>query len=203
MEDLVLVGFGGHAKSVADCIEREGKYHIVGYTDIVDHKSQYNYLGDDEVLKTVFESGVKFAAIGIGYIGKGSIRNRLYALLKNIGFVLPVISDSSSIISNTADIGEGTFIGKGAIVNAEASVGKMAIINTKALIEHECVVGDFTHVAVGAVLCGQVKIGSNSFVGANATIIHCQGIPANSIVPAGVTVRKNTDIKTYLSGEVN
>ncbi|WP_156032724.1 hypothetical protein [Selenomonas sp. FC4001] len=34
MEDIVLVGFGGHAKSVADCIEREGKYHIAGYTDV-------------------------------------------------------------------------------------------------------------------------------------------------------------------------
>ena len=27
MEDIILVGFGGHAKSVADTIEQSGQFH--------------------------------------------------------------------------------------------------------------------------------------------------------------------------------
>jgi sugar O-acyltransferase (sialic acid O-acetyltransferase NeuD family) len=189
MESLVIVGFGGHAKSVADCIEREGKYNIIGYTDVEEHHSKYDYLGNDDVLQMVFNSGVKNAAVGVGYLGKGSIRNKLYDLLKKIGYNLPVIKDPSSIISESAIIGEGTFIGKAAIVNAEATIGKMAIVNTKALIEHECIVGDFTHIAVGAILCGQVKVGNSVLVGANATVIQCRSIESKSIVPAGAVLR--------------
>ena len=189
MEDIVMVGFGGHAKSVADCLEREEKYHIVGYTDMQAATSQYAYLGTDDKLQAIFDRGVKNAVIGIGYMGRGAIRQQLYSKLKEIGFELPVIVDPSAIVSATALIGEGTFVGKGAIVNAEAKIGKMTIINTKALVEHECVVGDFAHVAVGAVLCGQVEIGEGAFIGANATVIQCRKVEPNTVIPAGATIR--------------
>lgn len=189
MEDIVLVGFGGHALSVADSIERLGKYRIAGYTDLFEHESKYQYLGIDDNLKSIFERGIKKAAIGIGYIGKGDIRHRIYEKIKEIGFELPVIADPSAIISESAVVGEGTFIGKNVIVNAESHVGKMVIINTNAVIEHECEVGDFTHVAVSAVLCGQVRIGEAAFIGANSTIIQCREVESHIIVPAGVIVR--------------
>lgn len=189
MEKIILVGFGGHAKSVADCIERQGKYEIIGYTDIQQHGSKYNYLGSDDVLRDYFEKGIRNVAIGIGYLGKGEIRQKLYEKIKKIGFSFPIIIDPSAVVSCSSSIGEGSFIGKGAIVNAEAEIGKMAIINTKALIEHECVVKDFAHVAVSAVLCGQVEIGEAAFIGANATVIQCQKVAAGKIIPAGATIR--------------
>ncbi|KHM51423.1 hypothetical protein NZ47_10720 [Anaerovibrio lipolyticus] len=189
MEDIVLVGFGGHAKSVADCIEREGKYNIVGYTDMQKADSRYSYLGTDDKLQAIFDSGIKNAIIGIGYMGKGAVRQHLYIKLKEIGFTLPVVTDPSAIVSSTAVIGEGTFIGKAAVINAEANIGKVAIINTKALVEHECAIGDYAHVAVGAVLCGQVQVGEAAFVGANATVIQCREIKVGTVVPAGATVR--------------
>ncbi|ORU01010.1 4-amino-6-deoxy-N-Acetyl-D-hexosaminyl-(Lipid carrier) acetyltrasferase [Anaerovibrio sp. JC8] len=189
MEDLVLVGFGGHGKSVADTIEREGKYHIVGYTDVSKVISKYEYLGTDDNLRQIFDSGIRNAAIGIGYLGKGIIRQKIYSRLKEIGFKLPVMIDPSAVVSSSATIGEGTFIGKGTIINAEAKIGKMTIINTKALVEHECMVGDFTHVAVGAVLCGQVDVGEYAFIGANATVIQCRKVEPYKIIPAGVTIR--------------
>lgn len=194
MEDIILVGYGGHAKSVADCIERQNEYRIIGYTDSEPRNSKYRYLGTDAVLEDYFNQGVNNAAIGIGYMGKGVLRVRLYESIKRIGYFLPVIVDPSAIISESAAIGEGTFIGKGAIVNAEATVGKMVIINTMALVEHECVVGDFTHIAVGAVLCGQVKVESAVLVGANSTVLQCINIPSNIIIPAGETIRKNIHI---------
>lgn len=186
-----MVGYGGHAKSVADCIERAGKYKIAGYTDITPHNSKYTYLGTDDVLEKYFEKGIKRAAVGIGYLGKGDIRERLYIKLKQLGYILPIISDPSAIICETAQLGEGTFVGKGAIVNAEAKIGEMVIVNTMALIEHECVIGSYTHIAVSAVLCGQVEVGSAVFVGANATITQSLYIPSRAVIPAGETLRRN------------
>ena len=187
MKDIVLVGFGGHAKSVADTIERTGQFNIVGYTDVKEGTecSRYKYLGIDDALEDIYESGVKYAAVGVGYIDKGDIRDKLYKMLKDIGFELPAVVDPSAIVSETAVIGEGTFIGKGAILNAEAKVGKMCIVNSKALVEHECTVGDYSHVAVGANLCGQVNLGDHVFVGAGSVVVQCVNVDAGTFIKAG------------------
>lgn len=189
MEEIILVGFGGHARSVADCIEREGKYKIIGYTDFEQYDSKYKYLGTDDILQEYFERGIKNVALCVGYLGKGEVRQKIYTKLKDIGFSFPIIVDPSAIISDSAKIDEGTFVGKNVVINAEAKIGKMTIINTMVVIEHECVVGEFVHVAVGAVLCGQVEVGRAAFVGANSTIIQCRKIQENQIVPAGTVIR--------------
>ena len=189
MEDIILVGYGGHAKSIADCIERQGQYRIAGYTDVEKQTSVYNYLGTDDELKAIYDSGVKNAVVAIGYMGNGNLRERLYEKIKMIGFSLPIIVDPSAIISDSVTLGEGTFVGKGVIINSEAYVGKMTIINTKALIEHECKVEDFAHVAVAAVLCGNVTVKKSAFVGANATVIQGRIVEERQLVPAGTTVR--------------
>ena len=189
MENIILVGYGGHAKSVADCIERMGQYKIVGYTDQEDNHAVFPYLGKDDVLAEYLEKGCNKVAICIGYLGKGRIREVLYEKLKAMGFEFPVIIDPTAIISKSANIGEGTFVGKGAIINAEATIGKMCIINTRALVEHESEVRDFTHVAVDAVLCGQVKVGKAALIGANATVIQCRTVGERQIVPAGAVIR--------------
>jgi len=189
MKDIVIVGFGGHAKSLADCIERSGRYKIVGYTDSSDNNVDYPYLGTDDSLKDIFDNGTHCAAIGVGYLGKGCVRENIYRSLKEIGFELPVVRDPSAIISESAAVGEGTFIGKNVVVNAQAVVGNSCILNTGSIIEHECIVKDFAHIAVGAVVCGQASVGRAAFVGANATIIQCMNIGDNEIVPAGAVIR--------------
>lgn len=189
MDDIILIGYGGHGKSVADCIERTGLYRIIGYTDFQEHQSQYTYLGTDDVLEQYLEEGIDKVFICIGYLGKSNLRERIYWILKEKGFTFPVIIDPSAIVSQSAVIEEGSFVGKGAVINAEARIGRMSIINTGAIIEHECIVGEFSHIAVSAVLCGQVKTGKAAFVGANATIIQCMEIGARTIIPAGMTIR--------------
>lgn len=189
MENIIIVGYGGHGKSVADTIERTGKYRIVGYTDVCEHKeAEYTYLGTDDVLETEFKLGTVYAIIGIGYMGNSQIRNKIYTNLKKIGYFLPVIIDPSAVVSQTAQVLEGTFVGKNVVINAYACIGKNCIINTGAIVEHECVVGDESHIAVGAVMCGQSKVKEYCLVGANATIIQCMNIGENTIIGAGSIV---------------
>ena len=190
MEKIVLIGFGGHAKSVADSILQMNKYEIAGYTDAKKcDDAPYEYLGDDSALSEIFKSGVTNAFVCVGYLGKGNVREKIYENLKQIGFTLPVIIDPSAILARDVSFGEGTFVGKGAIVNSGAQIGSMCIINSGAIIEHECKLEDYVHVAVGAVLCGQVTVGRAAFVGANATVIQCMNIESKKLVPAGFTVR--------------
>lgn len=201
MENIVIVGYGGHGKSVADTIERTGKYRIVGYTDVKkNQETDYMYLGTDDVLEAQFHAGVSCAIIGLGYMGNGQVRNKLYDKLKKIGYSLPAVIDPSAVISENAQVAEGTFVGKNAIINAYACVGRNCIINTGAIVEHECLVGDESHIAVGASMCGQSKVGKFCFIGANATIIQCISIGENTIIGAGSTVIKDMPSKVVAVG---
>ncbi len=195
MESIILLGTGGHAHSVVDAIEAESRFHIYGFLDIEEKIGEeyrgYKVLGTDMLLEDNFEHGVKNAFVTIGYLGKDSIRSRLFLYLKQIGFTLPNIVDKTAIIAKNVILGEGVFIGKGAVVNSGAEIGDMCIINTGAIIEHDCRIGDFSHISVGSVLCGGVQVGRESFIGANATVIQGRTIGNKCIIGAGVTIRKN------------
>jgi len=188
MEDIILIGYGGHAKSVADCIEGSNKYRIIGYTDIKETDCQYKYLGTDDELEKLYASGITKAVVTIGDIGDARLRVKKIQLLLSIGYELPVIIDHSAIVAESATIGMGTFIGKGSIINTGSRIGKGCIINTGAILEHECRIGDYSHISVGAVVCGEVSVGDQSFVGANSTVCQCLSIGNNVRVGAGAVV---------------
>lgn len=202
MDSIVLVGFGGHAKSVIDCIERENKYRVIGFTEIkkMEPYHGYAYLGSDEKLEMIHKHGVKFAFVCLGYMGNSDVRDRLYERLKSIGFTLPVICDPTAIISGDAVVEEGVFIGKRAIVNVGSFIGKMGIINTGAIIEHENHIGEYTHIAVNATLCGGVRVGSRCLVGANATIIQGVKIGSGCTIGAGSVVLRDVADKERIYG---
>lgn len=193
MTDIVILGAGGHAFSIADSIIRAKEYKIIGYTDFKEDLSHrimnyMNYLGTDDVLPSLFQQGIKHAAIGIGFLGNTTIRDKLYKKLKEMGFCLPIITDPSACVSSISEIGEGTFIGKNAIVNVCSKIEKMCIINSNATVDHDCSIGAFTHISVGANLCGNVKVGDHSLIGAGATIIQGLTIGSNAIIGAGSVV---------------
>lgn len=193
MEKIIILGAGGHAASVIDSLEQEGKYDITGYV-VNDEKagnSDYPIIGTDSDLERLYQSGIRNIAIGIGYLGKSELREKLYKHIKSIGFCLPVISDPSAMISKRAEIAEGTFIGKGAIINRGAVIKEACIINSGAIVEHDCTVDEFSHISVGSVLCGGVSIGKATFVGANATVIQEKKIGNNCVLGAGTTIHKD------------
>lgn len=195
MEKILILGMGGHAKSIVDAIEREQKYEIAGYVvneynGVVSDK-KYPVLGNDNDLQNLYLQGIHSVAVGIGYLGKSDLRKNIYNKLKEIGYNLPVVCDPSAILASGVSVGEGTFIGKGAILNTDSQVGKMCIINTGTIVEHDCKVGDFSHVAVGTVLCGEVSVGKQAFIGANATVIQGRKVADGCIVGAGEVIRKN------------
>ena len=195
MEPIILVGGGGHAGSVADSIMKTKQYDIAGFVDYESRRENgpfgLPFLGTDDDLEAIFASGIRKAVVTVGYLGKGDVRERLYARLKRVGYSLPVIRDPSSILAEGACAGEGTYIGKRAVLNTNAEVGRMCIVNTGAIVEHDNRAGDFTHVAVGAVLCGAVRTGKGVLVGANAVVLQGLFIGDYAVIGAGVTARRD------------
>lgn len=195
MENILLLGIGGHAHSVVDSIEQSGKYSIVGFLDKAEKRGEcfrdYQVLDTDDALSKFYNSGIRNAFITLGYMGKDVIRSRLYYQLKRIGYTVPNIIDNSAIIASDISLEDGIFVGKRAVINANVYVEKMCIINTGAIIEHDCKVGAFSHISVGSILCGNVCVGKEVFVGANAVVIQGKNVEDKCIIGAGTTVVKN------------
>ena len=192
MKKIVLVGAGGHALNVLDSLRPNPDFEIIGMTDpryaAGEMMSGCKILGDDCVLRSVFEGGVKYAFVSAGSIGCTSLREKLYHQLKSTGFIIPSVIDHSSNIGSGVMIGEGTYVGKNAVISAGSTVEIMVIINTGAVAEHGCYIGSFVHIGPGAVVCGDVKIGAGTHVGANAAVIQGVTIGEGSIIGAGSTV---------------
>ncbi len=203
MENVVIIGFGGHAKSVADSICKGKNFHIFGYTDVKDRHNEYDYLGTDDILPELFNRGVHKAVLGVGFMGENDLRDSLVNYASQIGFVFPAIIDPSAISANDVVIGAGTYIGKRAVINSGARIGAYCIVNTGSVVEHESVIGDFSHVSVGTILCGSVSVRHHSFIGAGTTVIQGVKIGYDCIIGAGSTVLSDVGDGEKVWGIVN
>ena len=85
MNDLILIGSGGHCRSVIDVIEQEDKFKIAGLVDKlnskVDNISGYPVIGYDRDLKNLV-SKYKYAFIAVGQIGSPELRIDLFKSAK-------------------------------------------------------------------------------------------------------------------------
>ena len=205
MENIILLGLGGHAHSVVDSIEQAGKYNIIGFLETREMQGKrfrdYQVLGVDDNIQEYFDKRIRTAFITIGFLGYGNIRNQLYKQLKDIGYAVPNIIDRTAVVSKKIELEDGIFIGKNAIINANVKIGEMCIINTGAIVEHDCEIGRFSHIAVGSVLCGGVLVGEQTLIGANATVIQEKRIGNCCIIGAGSTIRKNVEKNSMVVAE--
>lgn len=186
-KDIILIGGGGHCKSVIDVIEEEDIFNIKGIIDVKEKVGEkilgYEIIGNDKDLAELVKR-FNFFHISLGFIKDPTKRIELYELVKNMGAVFPVIKSPLAHISRHSIIEEGTIVMHGAIVNAEAKIGCNCIINSKSLIEHDAEVGNHCHISTGAIINGGVKVGSNSFVGSGCITVQGSIVPINTFVRA-------------------
>ena len=189
---LVIVGAGGHCKSVLDAVLSADEYENIVIVDpsiqIGTIISGCKVVGSDDQLIQLREAGFQYAFISIGSIKDTNIRRKAAENVKKLGFLTPIIIDPSAIVASTATIGEGSYVGKRAVINAYARLGKFCIANTGCVVEHESIVDDFCHISVGSILCGNVKIKQDCFIGSGSVVIQGVNVQKNSVIGAGSVV---------------
>ena len=189
-EKIILIGGGGHCKSVIDVIEHEGRFEIAGIIEKYVGESQevleYPLIGTDDELEKLRQE-YDYAFVTIGHIASNSVRVKLFEKLKALDFKIPVIISPLAYVSKHAKIASGTVVMHHALLNAAVEVGENCIINSKALLEHDVVVGDNSHISTGAILNGGVSVTPNSFVGSSS--VSKQGISVSGFIKMGSVVK--------------
>jgi sugar O-acyltransferase (sialic acid O-acetyltransferase NeuD family) len=201
MNSILLVGGGGHCRSLIDVIESQGVYRIVG---ILDNKKiigntifNYPIMGSDADLSSL-TSLVKNVVIAVGQIQSPQIRKRLYEAAKACEMKLPLIASPYAYISKHSEILEGVSVMHGAIINAGVKIGVNCIINSAALIEHDVCVGDHCHISTGARINGGVTIESGSFIGSGAVLKQGICVGQNCVIGAGCIVLDDVACNTVM-----
>ncbi len=185
-EKILLIGGGGHCRSVIDVIELEEKYEIAGIIDKKELVGQNvlgcKIIGCDDDLEEFF-GRYKYAIVTVGQIKSNSLRVKLFDKLKNIGYTLPTIISPLAYVSKHSIIDEGTIIMHQALINSNVTIGKNCIINSKALVEHDCVIENSCHISTASVINGATVVKEGTFFGSNAT--SKENIELNGFIKAG------------------
>lgn len=200
-KQLILVGGGGHCKSVIDVVESIG-YSILGILDVPENVGKplldYTIIGTDEQIPE-YVNQADFL-VTVGQIKSAALRIKIHDKIVQAGGKLATIVASTAHVSKYAQVGAGSVIMHHAFINANAVVGTGCIINTYASIEHDVVVGNFCHIATGAMVNGSTHIGNNCFVGSRSVISNNLSICDNVLIGAGAVLIKDVTTQGIYAG---
>ena len=191
MKPLLLIGCGGHARSLIELVEAVGQCPIHGLIGLPDEVGSnvlgYPVIGSDADLPSLRDF-FPSALLAIGQLPNPLLRQRLAFQLAQLGFHFPVVVSPHAVVSRHACLGPGTTVGHGVIVNAAAVVGAHCILNSCALVEHDVQIGDYCHISTGVLVNGGVRVGSGSFIGSGSMVREGLELPPLTVIGAGKRV---------------
>jgi UDP-perosamine 4-acetyltransferase len=194
--ECVIIGGGGHARVLIDCLAAAASTLPIAVVDA--DRSLWGrsllgvpVLGGDELLPELLHEGATRFVVGIGATGDNRYRQRIFDEVLALGFRPMSVRHPSAMIAASAEIPDGSQLLPGCIVNAGVRLGINVIVNSGAVVEHDCQVGDHVHVATGALLAGGVSIGRGAHIGAGAVVRQGIRVGEGAIVGAGAVVVKD------------
>ena len=186
---LLIVGASGHGRVVAD-IARKNNYRDIAF---LDDNEQLRSCGGYPVLGKCDIAACYPEADFIIAVGNAKVREEIqkYAISHGLNIITLVHPDA--VVGRDVEIGTGSVVMAGAVVNPGTKIGEGCIINTCASIDHDCKVSGFVHAAVGSHTAGTCMVGRRTWIGAGAIVSNNINICSDCMIGAGAVVIK--DIK--------
>ncbi len=197
MKNIVIIGASGHGSMILDCIEKEERYSVVGFVDSFKEKGTrrngYPILGNElDLPGLIDEFDIKGAILAIGNNWTRKI------VADSIGNIAPnlkmvTVIHPSVLIGKDVEIGKGSVIMPGAIVNANSRIGSFCVLNTNSSLGHDGIMEDFSSMASGVCTGGNLTLRQFSAVSLGANIIEHITIGKHSVIGAGSLVVKDVE----------
>ena len=194
---LLIIGASGHGKVVADIALKMKCWKYIAFLDddeTLQSSLALRVIGKaDDAFRNIDDADIFVA------IGNNTIRQMFLCKLKEAGANIPVLVHNSAIIGEHIEIGEGTAIMAGVVINCCTKIGKGCIINTGATVDHDNVIDDYVHISPGATLAGSVSIGTGAWIGSGSVVSNNIQIIGGCKIGAGaVVIRDITEPGTYI-----
>lgn len=181
---LLIVGAGGHGRSVAEAALASGTFTLSGFLD-----DQTTNVWEFPVLGRTQDAAAwrTVADAAIVAIGNNVLRQQLQQQLIVAGFKLATVIHPRAVVSPSANLGMGCAVMAGAIIGTEAKLGMGVIVNSGAVVDHHCVVEDYGHLGVAAAMAGGTKLGAGAWMQAGSALGYGVKVPSGAILPPGST----------------
>ncbi|NEW08522.1 acetyltransferase [Paenibacillus sp. SYP-B3998] len=190
-----IVGAGGHAKVVTDLLRRTNRnmrfVYLSADASCTGYEDMPCYL-DSEPSYRSLRSSVEGWHVAIG---NTLIRKRKTEWMLANGLLLINAIHDRSVCAEQSEIGIGSSVMAGAVVNPFAVIGQGCIINTASSVDHDCVIESFVNIGPGCRLSGSVRVAQLSDLGAGTVVIPGVSIGEHCVIGAGAVVI--SDIPDY------
>lgn len=190
-EAVLMVGSGGHGRVLADIIRRSEGLRLAGIIDdfaaVGTQKLGCTVLGGSaELPRIMAQTGCRRLVLAVGHNGR---RLELAEQIESLcdGVVWQSLCHPAAVVGEDVDIGPGSVIVAGAVINPGARLGRHCIVNTTAVVDHDCRLGDGSSLGPGALLGGNVTLGCGTIVAIGATVINGLQLGAHCLLGAGAT----------------
>lgn len=187
MKKLLLIGGGGHARSL---IEAVGPDRFAGYVANEAADIPLPYLGNDATAIAACPPHDYAILLGLGFNNGCRLSLRRKVLDTFNAYEAESVIAPSAIVTPGTTLGDGCCIMHRAVVNRSA-LGKHCVVNTGAIVEHDCRIGENVFIGPGAVICGEVTVENDVFIGAGAILRNCISISAGISVAMGAVVTRS------------
>jgi len=190
----VVWGASGHASVVANILQLQQTFEIAGFIDDVNPERQGKFFcgkkifGGKEQLPSLRLQNIKHIVLGFGHC---SARIKLGEFLLKEGFQLVNVYHPNATIANSIEVGQGTVILAGVVVDPVCQIGDYCIVNNNSTICHNSIIGEGVHICPGVHIGGHVNIGTASWIGIGSCVADRVTIGSGSFVGAGSVVVKD------------
>lgn len=183
MNDLIIVGAGGHGRTLYETAILLGHENIVFLDDNEsppDH-AHVRIIGKISDLK---QHARKAKNIVIG-IGNNQVREQLHQKLASLEIHPITLVHPFAFVSPSATLGHGSVILAGAVIGSNAILGAGTIVNCHSTVDHDSILGDYAHLGIGVHLAGGACIGKSAFLQAGTVGGYSAKVETNTVCPAG------------------
>jgi len=189
MRNVVVIGTSGHAKVIVDILKKDSNYRLLGC--LAHSKADIEsfcgipVLGEDAELSDLVER-YQIHALVIG-VGDNFRRSQIAARIQqfNPGVQFARAIHPQAIIAEDVQIGEGSVVMAGTVINSGCQIGRHCIVNSRASLDHDSILEDFSSLAPGVTSGGDCHIEQFSAVNIGAILAHGVTVGRHSVVGAG------------------
>ena len=196
-DKLIIIGASGHGKVVADIAIKMNKWQSIAFLD--DDESIRTSMGLEVIGKTADAFTYKDEADFFVAIGSNATREKIQEKLIEQGLNVVSLTHPRVAIGTDVEIGIGSVVMAGVVINSASRIGKGCIINTSSSLDHDNVIEDYVHISPGVRTAGSVSIGKGTWLGVGSIVSNNVNICSGCKVGAGAVVVKDiTEPGTYV-----
>jgi sugar O-acyltransferase (sialic acid O-acetyltransferase NeuD family) len=209
MNDLVIVGAGGHAREIIQvfrAIEEvvDAPSNLIGALDDVDLQSNRRQLRAMNVpFLGAIDAWLRERRPTRYVVGVASphVRRRLAARFDDFGHKpAKSLVHPQATIAGGREPADGSVIFAGARVSVNVTVGTHVHINQNVTIGHDTVIDPFASINPNAAISGNCKIGNAVLVGAGAVVLQGLEVHEEAVVGACACVVRDVPVSTVVKG---